>query len=25
MMSMCSIAKANNIGCYAGQYQKYDA
>jgi len=24
MMSMCSIAKANNIGCYAGQYQKYE-
>ncbi|WP_120520986.1 ABC transporter substrate-binding protein [Arthrobacter celericrescens] len=24
MMSMCSIAKANKIGCYAGQYQKYE-
>lgn len=24
MMSMCSIAKANNIGCYAGQYAKYE-
>ena len=22
MMSMCSIAKANNIGCYAGQFSK---
>ena len=21
MMSMCSIAKANNIGCYAGQFK----
>jgi multiple sugar transport system substrate-binding protein len=24
MMSMCSIAKANNIGCYAGQFTKYE-
>jgi multiple sugar transport system substrate-binding protein len=24
MMSMCSIAKANNIGCYAGQFSKYE-
>jgi multiple sugar transport system substrate-binding protein len=24
MWSMCSIAKKNNIGCYAGQYQKYE-
>jgi multiple sugar transport system substrate-binding protein len=24
MMSMCSIAKANNIGCYAGQFAKYE-
>lgn len=24
MMSDCSIAKKNNIGCYAGQYQKYE-
>jgi multiple sugar transport system substrate-binding protein len=24
MMSMCSIAKAKNIGCYAGQYAKYE-
>lgn len=24
MMNMCSIAKANNIGCYAGQYAKYE-
>ncbi|MBW4093938.1 MAG: ABC transporter substrate-binding protein [Acidobacteria bacterium] len=24
MMSMCSIAKAANIGCYAGQYAKYE-
>ena len=24
MMSMCSIAKANNIGCYAGQFEKYE-
>jgi multiple sugar transport system substrate-binding protein len=24
MMSMCSIAKANNIGCYAGQFNKYE-
>lgn len=24
MMSMCSIAKQNNIGCYAGQFQKYE-
>ncbi len=24
MMSMCSIAKANNIDCYAGQYAQYE-
>ncbi|WP_115787150.1 ABC transporter substrate-binding protein [Arthrobacter silvisoli] len=24
MMSMCSIAKSNKIGCYAGQFQKYE-
>lgn len=24
MMEMCSIAKANNIGCFAGQYSKYE-
>jgi multiple sugar transport system substrate-binding protein len=24
MMSMCSIAKANNIGCFAGQYKQYE-
>lgn len=24
MMSMCSIAKAKNIGCYAGQFAKYE-
>jgi multiple sugar transport system substrate-binding protein len=24
MMSMCSIAKAKKIGCYAGQYFKYE-
>jgi multiple sugar transport system substrate-binding protein len=24
MMSMCSIAKENNIGCYAGQFSKYE-
>jgi multiple sugar transport system substrate-binding protein len=24
MMSMCSIAKSNNIGCYAGQFSKYE-
>jgi multiple sugar transport system substrate-binding protein len=24
MMQMCSIAKANNIGCFAGQYSKYE-
>ena len=24
MMSMCSIAKANNIGCFAGQYAQYE-
>jgi multiple sugar transport system substrate-binding protein len=24
MMQMCSIAKANNIGCFAGQYAKYE-
>ncbi|GAC1455053.1 MAG: ABC transporter substrate-binding protein [Pseudarthrobacter sp.] len=24
MMGMCSIAKANNIGCYAGQFSKYE-
>jgi multiple sugar transport system substrate-binding protein len=24
MMSMCSIAKKNNIGCYAGQLAKYE-
>ena len=24
MMSMCSIAKTNNIGCYAGQFKKYE-
>ena len=23
-MSMCSIAKTNNIGCYAGQFEKYE-
>jgi len=24
MMSMCSIAKAHNIGCYAGQFAQYE-
>jgi multiple sugar transport system substrate-binding protein len=24
MMSMCSIAKANNIGCFSGQYKQYE-
>ncbi|WP_426226911.1 ABC transporter substrate-binding protein [Pseudarthrobacter sp. DSP2-3-2b1] len=24
MMGMCSIAKANNIGCYSGQYKQYE-
>jgi multiple sugar transport system substrate-binding protein len=24
MMGMCSIAKENNIGCYAGQFSKYE-
>ena len=24
MMGMCSIATANNIGCFAGQYAKYE-
>ncbi|WP_406634334.1 ABC transporter substrate-binding protein [Pseudarthrobacter quantipunctorum] len=24
MMGMCSIAKENNIGCYAGQYKQYE-
>lgn len=24
MMNMCSIAKQNNMGCYAGQFQKYE-
>ncbi|WP_427005138.1 ABC transporter substrate-binding protein [Pseudarthrobacter sp. H2] len=24
MMGMCTIAKANNIGCYAGQFSKYE-
>ncbi|GAB4098029.1 ABC transporter substrate-binding protein [Sinomonas halotolerans] len=24
MMSMCSIAKQNNMGCYAGQHSKYE-
>ena len=24
MMAMCSIAKAKNIGCYAGQHAKYE-
>jgi multiple sugar transport system substrate-binding protein len=24
MMDMCSIAKANNIGCYSGQFSKYE-
>src|SRR5215218_1040635 len=24
MMSMCSIAKANNIACYSGQYKQYE-
>jgi multiple sugar transport system substrate-binding protein len=24
MMGMCSIAKAKNIGCYAGQFAKYE-
>ncbi|MCX2749354.1 ABC transporter substrate-binding protein [Arthrobacter sp. MI7-26] len=24
MMGMCSVAKSNNIGCYAGQFQKYE-
>ena len=23
-MGMCSIAKAKNIGCYAGQFSKYE-
>jgi multiple sugar transport system substrate-binding protein len=24
MMAMCKIAKANHIGCYAGQFKKYE-
>ena len=24
MWAMCSIAKKNNIGCYAGQFAKYE-
>ncbi|OMH23624.1 ABC transporter substrate-binding protein [Tersicoccus phoenicis] len=24
MMGMCSVAKKNNIGCYAGQFAKYE-
>lgn len=24
MMEMCSIAKANNIGCYSGQFKQYE-
>src|SRR3954452_13960272 len=24
MMSMCSIAKSKNIGCYSGQFKKYE-
>jgi len=24
MMSMCSIAKTNNMGCYSGQFKKYE-
>jgi multiple sugar transport system substrate-binding protein len=24
MMGMCSIAKAHNIGCYSGQFKKYE-
>ena len=24
MMDMCSIAKANNIGCYSGQFKQYE-
>ncbi|SDL39664.1 ABC transporter substrate-binding protein [Arthrobacter sp. ok362] len=24
MMSMCSVAKAHNIGCYSGQFKKYE-
>ncbi|MCB5291861.1 ABC transporter substrate-binding protein [Arthrobacter sp. SO3] len=24
MMSMCSIATANNMGCYSGQFKKYE-
>ncbi|MEC5179135.1 ABC transporter substrate-binding protein [Arthrobacter sp. CG_A4] len=24
MMGMCSVAKANNMGCFAGQYAKYE-
>ncbi|MEC5192530.1 MULTISPECIES: ABC transporter substrate-binding protein [unclassified Arthrobacter] len=24
MMGMCSIAKANNMGCYSGQFAKYE-
>lgn len=24
MMEMCSIAKANNMGCYAGQFKQYE-
>jgi multiple sugar transport system substrate-binding protein len=24
MMGMCSIAKTNNIGCYSGQFKKYE-
>jgi multiple sugar transport system substrate-binding protein len=24
MMSMCSVAKQNNIGCYAGQFAQYE-
>ena len=24
MMGMCSVAKANNIGCYSGQFKQYE-
>ncbi|AXJ08833.1 extracellular solute-binding protein, partial [Arthrobacter sp. PM3] len=24
MMGMCSVAKANNMGCYSGQFKKYE-
>ncbi|WP_457965382.1 ABC transporter substrate-binding protein [Arthrobacter sp. D1-29] len=24
MMEMCSVAKANNIGCYSGQFKQYE-